>query len=64
MLVPARLRGREREHLDLVELVDAEHAAEVLAVGTGLSAEAGRVARVPQREGTLVQDLFHVEGRQ
>ena len=46
MLVPRRRRGREREHLDLVELVHAEDAAGVLAVGAGLAPEVRREARV------------------
>ncbi len=53
VLVPARLRRREAEHLDLVELVHAEHPAHVLAVRAGLAPEAGRVARVAQREIVL-----------
>ena len=40
----------EREHLDLVELVDAEDAAGVAAGGAGLAAEAGREAGVAQRQ--------------
>ena len=47
------------EHLDLVELVHAEHAARVLAGGAGLAAEVGRVAGVAQRQ--LVEDLAHVQ---
>ena len=42
--------AHEREHLDLVELVDAEDAARVLAVGAGLAPEARRVARVARRQ--------------
>ena len=50
------------EHLDLVELVHPEHAAHVLAVGARLAPEARRVARVPQRQIGLLDDLPHVEG--
>ncbi|CAL2067135.1 protein of unknown function [Streptomyces murinus] len=53
-----------REHLDLVELVHAEDAPGVLAVRTGLAAEAGREARVPQRQLVGVEDLVHVVRRE
>ena len=59
MLVPRRVRLHEGEHLDLVELVDAEHPACVLARRAGLPTEAGREARVAQRE--LVQLLARVQ---
>ena len=58
---PTRSSGGEREHLDLVELVDAEHAADVLAVGPGLATEAGRVPRVRSGRSRLVEDLAHAE---
>ena len=45
------------EHLELVELVDAEDAARVLAGGAGLAAEAGREADVAQRQVRLGQGL-------
>ena len=48
------------EHLDLVELMDAQDAAGVLAVGTGLSAEAGRPAGVAHRTVRQVDDLILV----
>ena len=51
----------EREHLHLVELVDAEHPAEVLPVGTGLPSEAARVPRVPDRQVGFLDDLAEVE---
>src|SRR5690606_34454453 len=42
LVLGVRLLGmHEREHLDLVELVDAEDAARVLARGAGLASEAG-----------------------
>ncbi len=50
------------EHLDLVELVHAEDAPGVLAVRARLAAEAGREARVAQRQALGVQDLVHVVG--
>ena len=57
--------GRDvREHLDLVELVHAEDAAGVLAVRAGLAAEAGREARVAQRQLVRVDDLVHVVRRE
>jgi hypothetical protein len=40
VLVPAGLGRREAEHLHLVELVHAEHAAHVLAVRARLATEA------------------------
>ena len=52
-LVPARSRMAEGEHLDLVELMHAEHAAHVLAVGAGLPPEACGVARVPDAAARL-----------
>ena len=56
--------GREDEHLDLVELVHAEHAARVLAGGARLAAEVRRVAGVPQRQRVRVEDLAHVHRRE
>ena len=44
VLVDDSLGRAVREHLDLVELVHAEDAARVLAVGAGLAPEARRVA--------------------
>src|SRR6185436_6218646 len=46
VLVERRLGLDEREHLDLVELVDAEDAARVLPVRSRLAPEARRIARV------------------
>ena len=48
----------EDEELDLVELVDAEHPARVLAGGAGFAPEVGREGRVAERE--LFEDLAHV----
>ena len=61
MLLRRGLGEAEDEHLDLVELVDAEHAARVLAGGSGLPAEARGVAGVAQRQRLAVEDLAHVE---
>ncbi|CCB75725.1 protein of unknown function [Streptantibioticus cattleyicolor NRRL 8057 = DSM 46488] len=58
------LGGDEAEHLHLVELVDAEDASGVLAVGAGLPAEAGRETGVAQREPGRLDDLVHVVGGQ
>ena len=55
------LRRRQLDELDFVELVLADEAAHVLAVGARLAAETGRVGRVAQRQEALVQDLFAVE---
>ncbi len=52
----------EREHLDLVELVDAEDPPRVLAGGTGLAPEAGRDAGVAARQLAGVEDVAGVEG--
>jgi hypothetical protein len=49
VLVPGLLGGDEGEHLDLVELVDAEHAAGVAAGGPRLPAEVRRESRVAER---------------
>ena len=57
VLLPRPLRSREDEHLDLVELVDAEHSARVLPRGAGLAAEAGGVAGVAERQVVAVEDL-------
>jgi hypothetical protein len=58
------LRQAEDEHLDLVELVHAEHPARVLARGARLAAEARRVARVVERQRAGVQLLVHVHRRE
>ena len=50
------------EHLDLVELVDADDAAGVLAVAAGLAPEARREAGVAQRQ--LVEHLARVVRRE
>ena len=46
--------------LDLGELVDTQNALRVLAVGSSLAAEAGRVANVLDRQISSVQDLAAV----
>ena len=57
-----RLVGQaEHEHLQLVELVDAEDAARVLAGGAGLAAEARGEADVAQRQLRLLQDRAGVQ---
>ena len=61
MLGPRVLGPREDELLDLVELVDAEHPARVLARRAGLAAKARREADVAEREGVRVEDLVAVE---
>ena len=60
MLLGRALGQAEDEHLDLVELVDAEHAARVLAGGPRLPAKARRVARVVERERVRVENLAPV----
>ena len=59
--VVAGLRGGQLHQLDLVELVLADQAADVLAVGAGLGAEAGGVGGVAQRQVGLVEDLAPVQ---
>jgi hypothetical protein len=61
MLVGGLLRPHEREHLDLVELVDAEDPARVASGRPGLAAEAGREAGVAGRHVGVLDDLPHVE---
>ncbi len=48
---------RDLHHLDLVELVLADHAARVLAVAPRLRAEARRVRGEPDRQRLRVEDL-------
>ena len=57
------LRLLEQHHLDLVELVDAEDAAGVLAGRAGLAPEARRVRRVVDRQVGRLEDLVAVEVR-
>src|SRR5436190_6763329 len=61
VLVPRFVGVRVAEHLDLVELVHAEQAAGVLAVGAGFAPEVRRHARVAERERVGGEDLVAVE---
>jgi hypothetical protein len=61
VLVGRALGQAEDEHLDLVELVDPEHAARVLAGCARLAPEAGGVARVVLRQLLHPEDLVHVD---
>ncbi len=54
----------ERELLDLVELVDADHPARVLACGPGLAAEARREGDVAERQLPGLEDLARVQARE
>ena len=61
-LLVDRLRlvcGADGVHLDLVELVHALDALDVLAPGAGLGAEAGRRGEDPQRQLLLLQRAVH-----
>ena len=58
------LRRAEHEHLDLVELVDPEHAARVLPRRSRFAPEAGGVARIATWKRPGLQDLPHVERRE
>eukprot|EP00053_Salpingoeca_punica_P013131 m.118382 g.118382 ORF g.118382 m.118382 type:complete len:523 (+) comp16116_c0_seq1:1637-3205(+) len=55
--------GGDNKLLDLLELVDAEDAAGVAAVGADLLAEALRHAAVAQRQVLRVEPLAAVQGR-
>ena len=55
---------RQLDHLDLVELVLADHPARVLAGSAGLGAKARRVSRQPDRQAVGRDDLVAVEVRQ
>ena len=55
---------RERELLDLVELVDADHAARVAAGRPGLAPEARREGDVAERELVGLEDLAGVQARE
>ena len=59
--VVARLLRGEVDQLDLVELVLADQAADVLAVGAGLAAEAGGVGGVAARQIRLLERLPAVQ---
>jgi len=52
------------EHLELVEPVDAEDAAGVLAIAAGLATVGGAEARIAQRELAGVEDLVRMVGGQ
>src|SRR5439155_20618822 len=54
----------EREHLRLVELVHAEHAACVLAGRARLAPEVRREAHVTDRQRLRIEDLLHVHRRE
>jgi hypothetical protein len=54
----------EHEHLDLVELMDTEHAARVLAGSSRFAAEVRRVADIAEWQQCLVDDLACVHGGQ
>ena len=55
------LRQRVGEHLDLVELVAADHPALLLAVGARLAPVARRVGEHLERQVLLLEDLAAVE---
>ena len=52
----------ENEHLDFVELVHANDAAGVFAVGASLPAKAGRPTGIPEGQLINVDDFITVEG--
>ena len=54
-------RGGELDQFHLLELVLADEAAGVLAVGAGLGAEAGRVGGVFDRQGRFLQGFASVD---
>ena len=57
-----RLGARDRDHLDLHELVLAQHAARVAARRTRLRAEAGRQRRQAHRQVRRLDDLTRARG--
>jgi hypothetical protein len=61
VLVPGPVLGDEREHLDLVELVDPEDPTSVLAVRAGLAAKARGEPGVAERQPVGLDDLVGVQ---
>ena len=55
--IPGLLRLHQLHHFDLFKLVLPNHAAGILAVGTGFRAKTGRVAGQPQRQRLRIQYL-------
>ena len=64
MLVPRVLGPRERELLDLVELVHADHPARVAPGRACLAAETGREGDVAERQLARLEDLAGVQARE
>src|SRR5262249_37088883 len=60
-LLVGLLRRRYLHQLYLVELVLADQTTDVLTVGPGLAAKAGRVRRVAERQLAAVEDFVAVE---
>ena len=54
----------ERKHLDLVEPVDPEDSAGVLAVTASFTAKARRISGVPKRKFSRIEHLIHVVSRE
>ena len=61
VLVPGFLRANVREHLHLVELVDAEHPARIAPGRARLPAEVRGEGRIAERELVRFKDLAHVQ---
>src|SRR5579883_1079432 len=59
MLLARAVGMRDRDQLDLAELVLADHAARVLAGGAGLRAEAWRPRGEAERQLLLLDDAVH-----
>jgi len=55
-------RGRDAEHFDFLELVDAEDASGVLAVGSSLFAEARRESALADRQLRRLHVFIGVDG--
>mmetsp|Transcript_65597 Transcript_65597/g.133421 ORF Transcript_65597/g.133421 Transcript_65597/m.133421 type:complete len:337 (+) Transcript_65597:814-1824(+) len=63
MLLPRLVRRRERELLDLLELVNSEDPTDISTTAAGFAPEAGGVTDVADGELRLVNALSLVEGR-
>src|SRR4030065_554674 len=61
---PRQAGAAEDHHLDLVELVLADEAADVLPVRPGFAPETGRVGDEAYRQDRTVEDLVAVDVRQ
>lgn len=61
MFFPCFVGVAEGEHFDFVELVDADDAGGVFAVGAGFAAETAGVTTITDGHFGFVEDLVGVE---